>query len=66
VIFFPAKISESQMHNPRRGRLQDDAIRKIRIFGNDDQFMALRKIPNGCVRWGEPRLWKMEALVVPA
>ncbi len=39
VKFLPLQIAEPQVNHPRRRRLQDDAIRKIRILADDDQFV---------------------------
>jgi hypothetical protein len=46
VKIISAKIAKSQMHDPRRRRLRDDAVGKIRVLADDDEFTLTCEFPN--------------------
>ena len=46
-----AEIAESQMHHPRRWRLRNDPVRKIRVLADNDQIMLPGIFPDLCIGW---------------
>jgi len=46
VKIISAKVAKPQMHDPRRRRLRDDAVGKIRVLADDDQFVFAGEFPN--------------------
>jgi hypothetical protein len=48
-IFF-SKITETQMHNPRRRHLDNYSIRKIRVFADDYQLALASEFPDFGIR----------------
>ena len=40
-----AQIAETQMHHPRRRRCEHDAMRKISVFGYDDELIRASMLP---------------------
>lgn len=51
VVFSPPQIPKTEMNNPRRWIMQDDAFREIRILGNDDKFVLSGELPNLRICW---------------